>query len=847
MNGRDNSEGDFLGTPGITIKGIGEIVEEKLKSLNEVSDKIKAEQETFNRSLAGHIRQAYQTNKNARRESDIEEEMVDSVFQVNMQYRKDFLEEITGSKIYMGITATKSRAARSWIKDLIQPANENPFMVTQSEVEELPPELHQLIEEAFEADRQRLSDEIDKEFQEAEKLSKGPQQNPQEQQAQQGGQPPEGAPPEMGGMPGPEGPPQQAGGPPQKQEQPQQQEQPPSMLIAARKLKREGELKRDIEAAVRAEIRKIANAEIKKVEKYVVDDLEAGNWQKALSDFIEDFTIFPTAYMKGPTITTKEKLTWVNGIAQPVRQICYLNQRISPFDAYPSPSAKTVQDGDFCEHIRLTRKDLSDLSFLGPETGFKKEFIIDILRNVKPGESSTSWIDTEIEEDKQEAEKRGSQHYASEGIYHGVHFWGTAPVSMLREWGYSEDELDGMPDYQEVEIEAMVINDQVIKCKINRDPLGRRPYYAASFQTRSGSIWGKSLPSLMRDIQRICNAAARSLADNMGLSSGPQVALLVDRLADDGDIEEMQPRMIWQFTSDPTGNGGKPIEFFIVPSNAQELLAVYDKFEIKADDVTGVPRYAYGNENVGGAGQTASGLSMLLESASKGIKASVKNISEGLIIPRVEYQFYLTLLKAMEDGNPINFSGDIEVKVHAVEAITIKAAQSQLQKEILQATANPMDMEILGMVGRGEILRSVYKGANLPEDAVPSALELKEKEAAKAFAGERQAAAAQEAEQAKSQVGLQATQMQVEGQMAMHQETQKVKVADIQQKAEAKQTDQQLKAVEIQQRAEAEANKGATKLASDREKIAAENERTDRKLAVDVHNTKKSGDIGAEG
>ena len=814
----------YQDAPGVTVKGVTALVDEIVGDQDSVTDALRKAEEIFQTTLAGHITTVYQTNKAARRESNIEQEMIQSLYSVNMEYQADELKAIkSGSKIYMGLTATKSRAARSWIKDLIQPANEIPFQIDPSPLEDLPEEIITQIEKAFKEDKERLEKEIEEEFAKEQEAS-------QPQAAPGGPQGGPGQPPAAPGGPAPqEG---QEQGPPPK---------PSSALMAARKLKRTAELKRDVEEAIIGEISKIAKSDIKRIERQVVDQLVEGDWDPALSDFIEDFTIYPTAFMKGPVVTTKNKLSWENGKAVPTRQTVFTNQRISPLDVYPSPSAKTIYDGDFCEHLRLTKKELSDLTFLKEEdnTGYKKTNIIKILEG-DPSGINSSWVDAEIEEDKIKAEKRGSQTYASEGISHGLHFWGTASVKMLREWGYDEADLSEYEDYHEVEIEAILVGSLVIKCLINRDPLGRRPYYSASFQTRSGSLWGKSLPSLMRDIQRMCNACARALADNMGLSSGPQVGVVIDRLADDGPIEALYPGKIWQFTADPTGNGGKPIEFFIVPSNAQELLAVYDKFEIKADDVTGVPRYAYGNDNVGGAAQTAKGLSMLLESASKGIKGSIKNISEGLITPRVEYQFYLHLLNEMEQDNPIKFSGDINVVVNAAEAITIKAAETELQKELLQAiTSTPMGMEVLGLEGYGDLLRKIFKGANLPEDSIPSRLELKEKQAKTEFQAEQaQAQAAKEAESA-NQVGVQATQIQVDGQMQMHKGTQETKMMEMEQKSHEKQVDQSLKAAEIQQRTESEANKGATKLQDTTQKLTAESQNVDRKLAVDLAKSKQ--------
>lgn len=59
---------------------------------------------------------------------------------------------------------------------------------------------------------------------------------------------------------------------------------------------------------------------------------------------------------------------------------------------------------------------------------------------------------------------------------------------------------------------------------------------------------------LMRDCQSMCNYAARSMADNMGISSGPQVGYNVDRLPPGEDLTTMYPWKTWQFTNDPMGS-----------------------------------------------------------------------------------------------------------------------------------------------------------------------------------------------------------------------------------------------------------------------------------------------------
>jgi hypothetical protein len=139
-----------------------------------------------------------------------------------------------------------------------------------------------------------------------------------------------------------------------------------------------------------------------------------------------------------------------------------------------------------------------------------------------------------------------------------------------------------------------------------------------------------SPPEIMEDIQRMINAGARALCNNMAIASGPQVEVQVDRLPDGTrDIEQLYPWKIWQTKSGVMG-GGHAIQFFQPDSHAAELQAFIDSQYRKADEVTGIPNYTYGSSQVAGAGRTASGLSMLMENASKGIRQAIANVDGAL-------------------------------------------------------------------------------------------------------------------------------------------------------------------------------------------------------------------------
>jgi len=699
-------------------------------------------------SLTGHIRHQFQINKDARRTSGVEDEIFASLDAYNSKYSADDLAMIgSGSKIFMGLTATKCRAAISWIRDILISAKYKPWSLPPTPAPDLPKEIITLIEDA-----------LNKEFEDLVEM--------EEIEAEEPGEP-TNAP--VGSGTG------QPGGKPKV----------PTAKEAQRTIHEINQNKRDLKDAFSEEIFNQAKYELKKIEVQIEDQLAEGKWDSSFSTYIEDFCVFPAAIMKAPVITKVTGLTWEGGKPVKTPKYVYLNKRVAPIDMYPSPDATEVTDGNNCEHIRLSRGEVYSLKGVDY---YDEQAITRVLEDASMGGVSHFLLDTGIESEKANSEDRGHEYEANRDILHGIHYFGSAPASTLREWGMSEEELEYVEDTAELEIEAILIENEIIKCCLNDDPLLRRPYYKSSWQNKPGSWWGRSLPSMMSDNQRMCNAAARSLANNMGYSAGPQMEVYIDRLADAGAIDESYPGKIWQMTSDPTGAGGRAITWHNIPSNAQELIAVYKEFEARADDATGIPRYAYGNENSGGT-MTGPALAMMLETSSKSIKDAIRNIDSGLIKPRIEYQFYWNML-----GNDLEYTGDMNVIPIGSSALVIHGAEQLRRNEFLQLTSNPTDLQIIGMEGRASLLREMAADLNFNENPVPSRLAVKKKE-------EEVKEQQQQQQQAEAQNGnksVEATTIQIEGQKAMHQGTLQAKQTDQQLRKEKQDTEAQLTAAKLQ-------------------------------------------------
>ncbi len=440
------------------------------------------------------------------------------------------------------------------------------------------------------------------------------------------------------------------------------------------------------------------------------DDLKEGQWYEALEDTIDDIVDFPTGFMAGPILRRRKKLDWFDtpagSVPQPTQKIVREWDSVSPFDLYPSPGAKTLQDGYLIHHIRFLAEDLNDLKDV---PGFSKEAIEDVLI-MNPGGFR---LHLTYETERAKLEDREYDRSDPVARYDTLKFMGSVQGNILLEWGMTTDDIKNPAE--NYNIIAYKIGGTVISARINPHPLGKRRYYKASFEQKNASIWGKGVPELMSDVQAICNSCARAIVRNMAVASGPQTWVYSDRIPPNVMLTEQHPWKLWQFNSPPVGTSGNqpPMGWFQPDPIVDVLLKLYDYFYKQASEVTGIPAYTYGSEDVSGAGKTASGLSMLMNAASKGLKEVAKHIDGGIIKPSV-YEDWLHIML----NEPEKAKGDIEIVARASEYLIQMEQLAIRRMEWLQATNNPTDLQITGIEGRAEVLREGARSLKMPVDKV---------------------------------------------------------------------------------------------------------------------------------
>ena len=501
-------------------------------------------------------------------------------------------------------------------------------------------------------------------------------------------------------------------------------------------------------------MKKAAEKRAKRMEKVIADRLAEGGFETAMDAFIEDFVTYPAAIIEGPIYVRKKKLSWGAGFTPKVTNNPVPTfQHVSPFDTYPAPGAKSPQHGDFVVRKRFRREELYDLKGM---PGYKDDQIDEALRAYSNGHLE-GWLWTESERQRLEQETL-FMYLSPPGVIDALSYWGSVPGWKLKSWGVDSD-LDDTRDY---ECNVLLCGRFVLYATLNPNPLGARPFRKACFDEMPGSFWGRSIPDLASTPQQMCNAIACAFADNMGISSGPQVWVHADRFADGEQSMEMFPWKIWQLKSDPTQGVNPGIGFFQPPNNAELLLASLEKWELRADDATGVPRYTYGNERAGGSADTASGLSMLMTNAAKGLRRGIANVDINVIGPCIEDLFVGEMLYNPDHS----IKGDCVVTPRGAAAILIRESAQQRRIQFLGMTANPIDAQIITTKYRAELLRETAAAMELPvDDVVPSDEELAKQMAAQQQAMEAQQQAAQQQQQAVLDNKVQIEQMRQEGKM----------------------------------------------------------------------------------
>lgn len=471
---------------------------------------------------------------------------------------------------------------------------------------------------------------------------------------------------------------------------------------------------RNMEAALKTEQVKLSMDRADKLTTVVHDKLIESNWYDVQSQILRSFCSEPTAIAKYPAVRSIEVLEYQDGMVTPVTKLVKAVEPISPYNFFPSPGATDPQSAEFVIEVRKANKN--DLLDYASVPGYDSDGLLYLLEQYPTGyEEDALEVTAKTLEGNEDDDDETSD--TSINLYDLLGFFGKIPGSYLVQYGVQVEDEQRL-----YEAELWSCADIIIRATLNPHPLGKRPFYAASFERVEGSFWGECVTSKVAEPQRICTAAVKSAIRNAAFSSGPIGEVDESRVADEDDPTFIEPWVLKLVKPDRNNNSGHPAyKLSYVKNITPELIELYTWGENQAYNMLGLTKAAFGNSaDLGSVGRTSGGVAMILKRADHPIRLSAREF-EKRFIEEILQDIVTDLMLYSQDED---IKGDVQVYAIGVSGLVEQESKnSDLEWALQSVTAmmNINDAAGNSLIPREAPIRLLYelfKSKGIPTDGV---------------------------------------------------------------------------------------------------------------------------------
>ena len=412
----------------------------------------------------------------------------------------------------------------------------------------------------------------------------------------------------------------------------------------------------------------------RRMEKLIHDQIDESHGSSEIRNALLESALLGTGIVKGPFNFNKQLNKWDkdeegNRTYNPLEVRVPRIEFVSCWDFYPDPTATNIEECEYVIHRHKMNK--SQLRQLRNMPYFDKDAIRDCLQN------GPNYVEKDYESTLKD-DARTEDTYQSH--FEVLEYWGIMDAEYAREVGIDLD--DKIDDLDEVQINAWVCGNQLLRAVINPFTPYRIPYHAFPYERNPYNFFGIGVAENMDDSQQIMNGHARMAIDNLAMA-GSLVFDIDESALVGGQSMEIYPGKIFRRQAGMPGQAIHGVKF---PNTAPENMMMFDKFRQLADEQTGIPSYSHGQTGVQSMTRTASGMSMLLGASSLNIKTVVKNLDDFLLKPLGESFFQWNM--QFFDGS-LDIDGDLEVKATGTNSLMQKEVRSQRLTMFLQTAQSP--------------------------------------------------------------------------------------------------------------------------------------------------------------
>ena len=486
---------------------------------------------------------------------------------------------------------------------------------------------------------------------------------------------------------------------------------------------------------------RVASERAKRMESIIDDQLKECNangqrradWAQNSRSVVHDACLYGMGILKGPLVEkvqTKRhicqkdelgQLSWREEVFS--EDMHPYHEAVSIWDVFPDPDARNPGELRFVWQSHLmTDKDVIALKSF---PGFDARAIETYLRDHEEGDATlTSW---ESQLRALDRERSGGDSLRKR--YRVWERWGFLTGKELYDAGAD------IPAYKHTEVYSanvwMIGEDTIIKAMANPLEGVDIPYYWYPYERDDSTFWPEGIASLLRSPQAGINAAVRAMQDNAGLSSGPFLAFNLQALCaeDAADLQGAIARKMLRFERSGM-TLPQAFQAVNIPSCVQENLTLQQFWSNGADEIS-TPRFNAGDGNIKGAGNTASGLSMLMGASNILLKDHIKDFDDHIIAPFIRAMYRWNMQWSPRE----DCKGDFEVVATGSQSLIAKEVRAQQVPGILSYLGIPALAHNIDARG---LLEVAFEQTDLPVERI-----LYTKEEAARHQQEQQAQAAQ--------------------------------------------------------------------------------------------------------
>lgn len=401
-------------------------------------------------------------------------------------------------------------------------------------------------------------------------------------------------------------------------------------------------------------------------ETRIKDWLVESRYHAECRKVIESAARLGTGVLKGAFPKKRTTKTFYGNTYEIIEEVVPASKAVDVWDFFPDyPNCgEDIQEGEFVfERDYITAKDLNEFA-RSPELGY----FPDAIKKV-------------IDEGPGKKHQDGQTRTQSDDMFEVWYYTGWLDVKQTQLFSEDEeyDDDDKCADFRMFVI--VMVNDTIIKG--HESPLDTSfPYDVMVWQRVANMPWGIGVSRQMRESQLFMTSAARNLVDNMALSAIPMLAMRRKGIQPENGQWELKKGKVWWLTADEIENINQAIQFLLIPSMQNELVANMQLATKMAEDATGINFLLQGQQ--GSAPDTVGGMELLHKNASSLLRRIARIYDENVTERHIN-RYYEWLLLYGEDEEKC----DLQIQAIGSSALVEREIQAMQALQLLQFSMNP--------------------------------------------------------------------------------------------------------------------------------------------------------------